>query len=131
MSESRELPLAGQVLATVDFPESGYGNPPETASDVDEANLITSKVDLGYDVAGTSIHKPVLDIDLPVRLVASSTPGHFHLFIDKAMTWDKYKKLLDVLADVGIVEPGYVRASKQRGFSAARLPWVKKEDARD
>lgn len=127
MTDARELPLAGQMLAVVDFDaaDEDYGKPVKKATAGDSANVITSKVDL--DVAGTTVHKPVLDIDLPAKLVPSTTPGHFHLFIDKAMTWEKYARLLDVLADVGIVEPGYVSASKQRGFTAARLPWVKKE----
>lgn len=71
-------------------------------------------------------HKPVLDIDMDCVLLESSTPGHHHLFIDKEMSWEDYCKLMDVMAEVGILEEGYVRASKHRKYSAARLPWVKK-----
>jgi hypothetical protein len=56
----------------------------------------------------------------------SSTEGHFHLFIDKEMTWDHYRDLLCALAAVGIVEQKYVNATIDRGFSAVRLPWIKK-----
>lgn len=73
-------------------------------------------------------HKPVLDIDMDCVLLESSTPGHHHLFIDKEMSWENYCKLMDVMAEVGILEEGYVKASKHRKYSAARLPWVRKGD---
>ena len=124
-------PMPGQVLAVVDFdepekPGEEYTRPAEVAEPAD-ANLITSRVKTDFeDVFGTTIHKPVLDIDLPIQLLPSSTEGHFHLFIDKAMTWEKYRRLMDVLAEVGIVEHGYVNASVERGYSAVRLPWIRK-----
>ena len=40
--------------------------------------------------------------------------------------------MLEAMAAAGIVQHGYVNASKKRGFTALRLPWVKKgvgEDA--
>lgn len=76
-------------------------------------------------------HKPVLDIDMPVKVIPSSTEGHFHLYIDKEMPWEDYVKLMNVMAEVGILEPGYVRASTTRKYSACRLPWVKKETKAD
>ena len=72
------------------------------------------------------LHTPVLDMDIPATLVPSSTPGKNHLYLNAPMTWDQYCKLLDVLAEVGILEPGYVSASKARGFTAVRLPWIQK-----
>ena len=54
-----------------------------------------------------ALHAPALDIDLPCQLIPSSTEGHFHLYIDKAMPWRQYRKLLDVLAECGIIEKGY------------------------
>lgn len=71
-------------------------------------------------------HNLMLDIDGPAALVPSSTAGHSHLYIEAAMTWENYAKLLDVLADCGIIERGYADASKARGFTALRLPWVRK-----
>lgn len=119
--------MVGQVLArTVFGGVEEYSAVPEVVTDLNKANVITSKVDVGSSEAAPT-HKPVLDIDLPVTLIPSSTPGHFHLFIDKAMTWENYAKLMDVLAEVGILESGYVNASKDRGFTAVRVPWVKKD----
>lgn len=73
------------------------------------------------------MHRPILDIDFPAALIPSSTEGHFHLYLDKPMTWKQYRKLLGVLAEVGIIEPGYADASISRGYSSTRLPWIKKE----
>jgi hypothetical protein len=44
------------------------------------------------------------------------------------MTWENYCKLLDVLAEVGILEPGYVSVAKKRKRTQVRTPWTKKGD---
>lgn len=73
------------------------------------------------------VHFPVLDIDFPCRLVESETPGHHHLFIDKAVTWDAYVGVLAALAAAGIIEPGYANASIARGATFVALkPWKNK-----
>lgn len=88
-----------------------------------EANLVSSRVDIeGVE----NIHAPVLDIDLAAELVPSSTPGHFHLYIDKLMTWEKYEKLLYALRDCGVISKGYVGASIARGATFVRKKGVKK-----
>lgn len=68
----------------------------------------------------------MVDLDVPATLIPSTTPGHSHLYIDVPVNWSDYQLLLDALALVGAVEPGYVQASKARGFTSLRLPWVKK-----
>jgi hypothetical protein len=87
-----------------------------------EANTVTSRL-LGGD-----LHAPVLDIDFGAQLIPSSTPGHFHLYFEKAMTWDNYCGLLKALGDVGILEEGYVKASLRRGYSSVRKPGVYKQE---
>lgn len=124
----RELPMAGQVLAIVDFKTTDYGNDRELTKDDEKANCITSMVrdEPSLWPTGVQWHRPVIDIDLPVKAVPSSRAGHFHLFIDRAMTWETYLNLLDAMAAAGIVEPNYVSASRERGYSTVRLPWVRK-----
>ena len=73
------------------------------------------------------MHRPMLDLDFPATLIPSTTEGHFHLYLDKPMTWRKYKRLLRALGEAGIIEHGYMQASLERGYSSLRLPWVKKE----
>lgn len=96
----------------------------DSVTDIEKANIFSSEVIVGKKV----MHAPALDIDnIPVFLRESSTPGHYHLIIDKTMTWAQYKRLLKCLASVGIIEKGYCGASIARKYSALRVPWVRKD----
>lgn len=72
-------------------------------------------------------HLVAVDLDIPAVLVPSSTLGHSHLIIDKELTWLQYKKLLEVLGEVGILEEGYVAASLRRNTTHIRAPWFPKD----
>lgn len=118
-------PFPGQSTRYVtDFKDSKsgvFGNIRDEA-DIDKANIVCS--DIKY--TDKQVHKPVLDINMPVKLIPSTTPGHFHLFIDCPMSWEKYQLLLEVMAAVGIIEHGYMKTSVQCKGSDVRLPWIKK-----
>lgn len=126
-------PFRGQILREVNFGdpswyEENVGESRPTTVSLDRATVLTSEVASEESwLKPSGMHKPVLDIDMPVKVLDSSTPGHHHLLINKEMTWEQYEKLLDVLAEVGIIEEGYVQASRHRKHTAVRLPWVKKE----
>lgn len=81
---------------------------------LDESNLVGSKL------KDSTLHAPAIDIDLPCRLVESRKPGHFHLYIDKEMSWTQYTKILLALTDAGIIEEGYLDASLKRGQTFLR-----------
>lgn len=144
------LPLRGQRLAWVDFGRSGYTEEEEADGRVildaplEEANVITSLVDVdgisGRRIVGAeqttgrgdvTLHRVVIDVDHPVTVVESSTPGHSHVYVDLMLPWEDLVKLLETLAEIGLVEPGYVNASKARGYTAVRLPWVSKTELTD
>ena len=95
-----------------------YGNHEQRTLGVPEekANLVSSATGVG------DWHLPVLDLDVPHRLVPSTTEGHSHLYIDVAVPWDKYVRLLEAMADAGILEHGYVSASIDKGATMVRLP---------
>lgn len=116
----RDLPLPNQVLAYTDFADNSYENAHLVVPKAKDANLITSMV------PDSAAHKLIIDIDLPAALLPSSTPGHFHLFIDKEMDWDVYLGLLRALERAGIIEPGYLNAAERRMHTAVRLPWIHK-----
>lgn len=97
----------------------------KTNASIESANLVTSAMPDGR------YHLPAIDIDVPIAVVPSSTPGHSHLYINRVVTWKKYVALLEALADAGIVEDGYVEAAKAHGFTSLRLPWVQKEPKAD
>jgi hypothetical protein len=92
----------------------------------EEAANLVSSFEIDKFGAPTGMHLPAIDIDLPVRVVESSTPGHHHLYIDKPVTWDQYRMLLRVLEICGIVEKGYVDVSEKRGATFVRKPGVTK-----
>lgn len=85
----------------------------------EEANVVGSLCQDG-------MHRPVIDVDHDCQLVPSSTPGHFHLYLDVPMTWEKYEKLLGALVDAGVVSHFYAKAASVRQQSFVRVPWVKK-----
>lgn len=89
--------------------------------DFDEANLIAS-------ICSNGFHKPVLDFDFSCELIPSSTPGCFHLYINKYIDSDKYEKLLLALLDCGLLQKGFVNNSIKRGASFVRPPWIKKPE---
>lgn len=88
---------------------------------IEEANVVTSEAD---GLPGW--HYPVLDLDFYCELVPSSTPGHFHLYLDRAIQWADYEALLDALADADIIERGYAEAAMRRKRTDVRLPWISK-----
>lgn len=93
-----------------------------------EDNVITSVVADGFG----KVHAPVLDLDFPARLVPSSTPGHFHLYLDGILVGhEAFMRLLDALAEAGVVSHAYAGYSKQRGYTAVRAPGSYKNDRRD
>lgn len=89
----------------------------------EEANLVSSFVD-GEHWQG---HAPVIDLDFPCRLVESSTPGHFHLYMDRRISWERYKAVLKAMCDAGLVERGFYELSLARGATFVRKPGVMKE----
>jgi hypothetical protein len=90
-----------------------------TPSPVEDSDIVSSALPDG-------MHAPCIDIDIPATYVPSSTPGQGHLDLEVPLTWADYERLLTVMAEVGIVEDGYVRASATRKATHLRLPWVKK-----
>jgi len=85
-----------------------------------EAEIVTSAL------TDSVQHMPVLDIDVPCEYIPSTNEGHGHLYFHKEIPWEKYLKLMRVMADCGLLEEGYVSASEARGYSAVRLPWITK-----
>lgn len=110
--------------------EAGMPKDAESLRDID---LVTSLADIGRGGVGhtdnmySTQHYPVIDIDIPIKVVPSSTPGHSHLYINTMLSYREYYKLLTVLAELGIVEWGYLYVFEQRGYSAVRPPWIKKK----
>lgn len=63
-----------------------------------------------------------LTFDAPAHLLPSRTRGHHHLYLDAPMGWRPYKRLLNALAEAGIVDPKWAAASIKGGQSLLRPP---------
>jgi hypothetical protein len=88
-------------------------------NDLDEANVVGSETKAGR-------HKPAIDLDFDAKLIASSTPGHWHLYLDKEMDAEKYKAFITALYEFGIVAKGNVSQVERYRGTFLRFPWVKK-----
>lgn len=78
---------------------------------------------------GSKLHAPVLDIDIPIRVIPSTTSGNCHLYIDKPMPRWKMLLMLWAMMIAGVVEPGNFWWSLRRGGTFVRKPLVAKTGA--
>lgn len=104
-------------------PESGPGLLDYKPATFDGANLVSSML-------LNCKHAPLLDLDVPHRVVPSSTEGHSHLYIDVQMPWWRYRLLLWLLQFTGIIGKGYYKAAVLRKQSMVRMPGVSKTDTK-
>jgi hypothetical protein len=109
----------------VDFKDDDYGETRIEApvDSLAKANIVSSKVRGSEDR-----HILALDIDFPAMLIPSSTEGHFHLYVDKEMSWPQLELVLETLAYAGVIEGGYAKASISRRHTSLRTPWTSKEE---
>lgn len=113
----------------------GYIDPKlmdEATSEEGTASMeIVRRPNVVSSLCANGLHSPVLDIDFPCRLVPSSTPGHFHLYLDGIeIEWEAFRRVLSVLGEAGILGRGYVAHSLNRGFSVVRMEHDKKPTTR-
>ncbi len=88
-------------------------------TDEEEANLVSSLLEDGR-------HAPVIDLDFPIKIVPSSTNGHYHLYLEKPITWKQYRSLLRGFYKSGLIEwTAYIRGI-QRGQTFVRKPGIAK-----
>jgi hypothetical protein len=125
---TRKHPMPGQVLMHVENMGNDYEDVPDAEVRTPTTNLDAAMVVTSRTTWDAEFHRPVIDLDLPIEVLPSSTPGHHHLFIDAPMSWDAYLALLDALVVAGLVEAGYVKAARHRGHTAVRVPWFRKGD---
>lgn len=113
----------GNLALEHDYAEDRGRKPVDKLS---EAHLISSLVK--GSVSDYETHKIAIDIDWPAVLIPSSTEGHYHLIIDKKISWSSYVRILEALGDCGVVQSGYARASIARGRTDIRTPWIRKPE---
>lgn len=97
----------------------------ERVDEWEKANAVSSEIVTWPLHKGE--HAVLLDLDHRCWLFDSSSPGHYHLYIDVSISWRRYKKLLKALMRAGIIEKGYYKASISRGATFLRTPDTRKE----
>lgn len=117
--ELRKFSKTPIVLEDGDYERNEYAH--ERVYNLNEADVVLSKTITGK-------HRLVIDLDSPHQYYPSTTEGHGHLYFDTELEWDACIEILEVLAKHGIVQEGYAKASRARGYSAVRLPWIKKAE---
>lgn len=119
----------GVALWAVDFERDGY--PDQMSEDETSTRVQVGPDGFGANAYGSRMdngsHLVMLDIDIPVHVIPSSTPGHCHLVFEKRVSWDSYVQLLGLLSELGIIEHGYASLMMERGQAFLRLPGVKKQ----
>lgn len=63
-----------------------------------------------------------INFSVPADLIQSSTIGHFHLYLDKELTYAVYKTLIETFVDVGILQQGILRRFNTSGQTFLRPP---------
>jgi hypothetical protein len=96
-----------------------------TEAGPEQANLISSHAFTSVD--GVTYHYPMIDLDLNAALIPSSTEGHFHLYLNRTISHDKYRKMLEAMVEAGIVQKGILGQFDKYGSTTLRLPHIKKE----
>lgn len=109
-----------RVLLTDEYGGSWWGEQRKECMP-EYAQVVSSEID---DKRGR--HTIMVDVDLPARLVETTTPGHHHLYIDLELSWWKYRRLLRALMRAGVVSKGYYKMSLQRKATHLRPPWATK-----
>lgn len=109
-------------VTSEEFHEDRPDLKPKVVESLEEANLVDSRIP---DCPG--MHRPIIDLDgLNAVLVPSTTPGNGHLYLDKPVEFEKFLKVLEAMAEAGLVQWGFYRLTKLRGAAYARKPGVKK-----
>lgn len=93
---------------------------------LDDANLVGSQLVTSEPNSTSDKHGLILDLDFPVTAIASSTPGHSHLYLGREITWEHCLNIMKAFVNAGLLEKGYYRASLERKQTYLRLPWVQK-----
>lgn len=92
-----------------------------------DANIITSVIYQNPDLLdddSSTIHLPLIDLDIEHLYVKSSSYGHAHLYLNTQLTHEEYRELLRVLHKCGIIGKGTLDQLERDGSTQLRLPGI-------
>lgn len=100
---------------------TGSGTVLTRVHDRGQATYVSSRMAVIKNYGGA--HCPALRLTVPAAVVASTSPGHSHLYIDAPMNWPAYKRLLRALARAGVIDKNWAQASIKSGYTSLGPPW--------
>ena len=68
------------------------------------------------------LHMPIIDCDFPVLAIPSSSQDHFHLYLLQLMPWEDYRKLLDVMLEINMIQQVWYDNAMAHGRTYVRMP---------
>lgn len=86
-------------------------------------NLVSSRTRGGKQ-------KVVLDLDFDASLIPSSTPGHYHLFLDKAISTSDMEIFVKACHHAGLIADGNFNQWRFNEAMFVRPPWKLKKQKR-
>jgi hypothetical protein len=137
--------FAPRQLYDLDYLRDGRERPADMrdenlvpVDDPSAAALATSRIRPGVTsvdgglVGSTEEHLPCFDLDFPFGSIKAlkSASGNTHLYFNVPMEWPDVVKLLTVMGEVGLLQPGYVKACIAQGMTRLRMPGVVKAPAK-
>lgn len=139
--ENKVLPLEDQTLRWGDLSHDSSDPDPireeRIVTDIEHANIVCSdlndgnafmhreKLEKSHVHGYGALHNVIFDIDFPAYIVESS-PGKSHLYIDRPVAWSTIVALMGAFVEAGLMEPGYMYAAIERGYTSVRVPWALK-----
>jgi len=73
---------------------------------------------------------PSFEIKVPTRVLASSTEGHFHVYLDAEISAVSHDTLLDALEETGVIGSDFRAMAKRNGTTLLIKPGLTKRDLR-
>lgn len=67
-------------------------------------------------------HFPIFDFDFPVVCIPSKTPGHFHVYLGKAVSEDQFRYLLSSMVEAGLVQKRWAENFNMTGEVYLQVP---------
>lgn len=115
-------PSADELIIDSDDSKNDHSaTPGDWCENSHKATLVTSRW------MGTDLHAMVIDLDVEHEYVASTRPGHGHLYINHVVTFEAMVEIFEVLTKHGVMEEGFLKATKARGWASVRTPWTRKK----
>jgi len=64
----------------------------------------------------------ILEVEFPIQLIPSTTSRHYHLYLDRKISWEQYVMVLEVAQGADIINRGFYEMSIKNRQSMVLLP---------